>query len=77
MRKDQICRSIVFLADGDLQKIKNEILPMVNDDPREVLEWAEMKAGGPQHYFNIPFPEIDTFFNNLYKDMDDEPPPEI
>ncbi len=58
----QLTRSILYLSNGDLKKIK-EYLKV---DPRDVILAAERKAGNPGHYFNIPFPEIDNFFERMY-----------
>lgn len=72
-----ICRSIVFLANGSVDKIINELLPILNADPRDIIDMAEFKAKGPGHNFRIPFPEIDNFFDKLYEKPEEDPPAEI
>lgn len=74
VRSDQLCRSILYLSSGSLKKMKEELLPMLDTEPRDVIFEAEYKAGGPGHYFSIPFSEIDMFFDKLYKEEDELPP---
>ena len=50
--EDQLSRSIIFLADGDLNKFK-EVIRF--DDYRDVIVEAENKNGNPGHHFTIPF----------------------
>ena len=49
---DQLSRSILFLAKGDIVKFK-ELLDF--DDPRDVLMEAEKQNGNPGHFFKEPF----------------------
>lgn len=73
----QFARSIIFLANGSLQDLKDKYLLI--DDPREVISEAEIKAGRPGHWFSIPFDEIPTFVSpveeqinyKIEKDADD------
>lgn len=58
----QLARSLLFLANGNLNLIKQ----FMNKDPRDVILIAERKAGSPGHFFNLPFDEIDQFFEKLY-----------
>lgn len=58
----QLARSILFLSNGNF----NEIKKLLGCDPRDVILAAERKAGNPGHYFDIPFPEIDNFFERMF-----------
>ena len=71
----QFARSLLFLSDGDLDKLKKDYLIMANKDPRDVILAAERKARNPGHYFVIPFSEIEGFLNNIYKEETDDLPP--
>jgi hypothetical protein len=73
---DSICRSILYLSNGSLSEITNALLPLLQSDPRDLLNAAEYKAGNPGHYFAMPFPEIDAFFDDLYRG-EEEPPDEF
>lgn len=55
----QFVRSIIFLANGSLQDLKNKYLLI--DDPRDVISEAEVKAGRPGHWFAMPFDAMSTF----------------
>lgn len=72
----QLYRAIIYLSDGDINFIKGQVIPLMKLDPRDVLSWAENKAKGPGHWFTVTFPEIDNYFELLYKDVV-EPPVEI
>lgn len=58
----QLARSLLFLANGNLNLIKQ----FMTKDPRDVILAAERKIGSPGHFFNLPFDEIDQFFEKLY-----------
>lgn len=62
----QISRSIVFLANGDVDKIEKQLLCVLRADPRDIVAWAEYEAKSPGHDFRIPFPGIDVFFEEYY-----------
>ena len=72
-----VCRSIVFLANGNVDKIESELLRILKSDPRDLIDMAEFKAKGPGHNFRIPFPEIDSFFDKLYERDEEAPPAEL
>lgn len=63
---DQVLRSILYLSEGDLRKVK-KYYEMYCDDPRDVVGEAEQKAGNPGHWFSIPFDEMDDFAGELPK----------
>lgn len=69
----QVCRSAIYVADGSYSKFLNVALPMLKSDPRDIIDEAERIAGGPGHFFSIPFPEIDIFYDRLYEG-EEEPP---
>ncbi|MCG8328770.1 MAG: hypothetical protein MI974_13850 [Chitinophagales bacterium] len=72
--RDQICRSILFLAGGDINNLIS-FLKMLKVDSRDVIDAAELKAGCPGHYFAIPFPEIESFIEKVYRE--EEPPSDL
>ena len=74
---DQLIRALLFLSNGSLNDLINIWLPIKELDPRNIIKNAELKAGNPGHYFNIPFPEIEEFFSKMYGNDDEEPPYEI
>jgi hypothetical protein len=72
----QLTRSLLYLSEGDLYKLKTYYMPMMDSDPANVILAAERKAGNPGHFFDIPFDEIEIFFDRMYGDnMEDDPPP--
>lgn len=60
----QVLRSILYLADGNVQEVNRYYL-MYCEDPRDVIGEAEMKAGNPGHWFGIPFDEMEDFSGGL------------
>ncbi len=60
---DQFARSVIFLANKNLEKLK-EVLE--TDDPRDVVSEAEMKSGALEHWFAIPFDDIDQLNGKPY-----------
>ena len=56
---DQLARSILFLSEGKLDKLKAVFEKDFYGDPRDVIMMAEEKAGSPKHYFIPPFDKID------------------
>ena len=51
----QAARSLLHLADGDLERLK----ALANyDDPRDIVMEAEEAAGNQGHWFSISFNEI-------------------
>ena len=74
----QVCRSAVYVANGSLVKFISEIVPMVQSDPRDIIDEAERLAGRPGHYFSIPLPEVDRFDEVMYGEVEEmELPPEF
>ncbi|MCI4670967.1 MAG: hypothetical protein MRZ79_22715 [Bacteroidia bacterium] len=61
---DQFLRAVLFLSKGDLQKLKR-ILEKT-DDPRDLLHKAEDKSGKLEHWFAIPFEEIEELKGQKY-----------
>lgn len=55
---DQLVRSLLYLAGGDLQLLKTE-LNYSRDDPRTIILHAEQANGNKGHYFSIPFNKMD------------------
>ena len=70
------CRSILYIAEGDLSKIVNYFVPLLLSDPRDLINAAEEKTGFPDYCFNMTFPEVKIHFEKLYEDIE-EPPAEI
>ena len=61
---DQLARSILYLSDGNLDKLRTIFEKEFYGDPRDVIMMAEEKAGNPKHYFIISFDEIDRKVKN-------------
>jgi hypothetical protein len=55
---DQYLRSLIYLSNGSLENLKKEI--EMGDDPRDMIMEAERKSGGFDHWFAIPFDEIEA-----------------
>ena len=55
---DQLARSLLFLCKGDINALKNELLPEKKMDPRNIVMWADIEAGGQDHCFGLTFDEI-------------------
>lgn len=71
----QALRGILYLADGDVEKLKIICLPYLKYDHRDIIMEAEEKAGNPGHWFSIPFDEMDSFSGELpnqSKDVEEE-----
>ena len=62
---NQFARSVIFLANKDLEKLKKIILA-AHDDPRDVISEAELKSGAFEHWFAIPFDEIEQLNGTCY-----------
>ena len=61
---DQFARSVIFLANKKIKKLE-EILT-TTDDPRDVVSEAETKSGALEHWFAIPFDEIEQLNEKPY-----------
>ena len=55
---DQLARSLLFLCKGDINALKKELLPEKKMDPRNIVMWADIEAGGQDHCFGLTFDEI-------------------
>jgi len=66
----QAIRGIIFLANKDVNKLKDLCIPYMRE-PRGIIAEAEEKAGNPGHWFNIPFDEMKDFNGGLPK-IEDE-----
>ncbi len=71
-----ICRGVLYLANGNLQNIVNDILPMLRLDPRDFGSSAAYKANIPPAFLDIPFSEVEFHLEKIYGDRE-EPPTEI
>lgn len=62
--EDQFVRSLVFLADKDIDELKR----IVRDygDPRDIIWEAEHRAGNQGHWFTIPFEQIEALKGGKY-----------
>lgn len=61
----QCLRSVVFLANGELDKVKAMCLPYLQYDPRDLIMEAEEAAGSPGHWFGIRFHEMEGFSREM------------
>lgn len=61
---DQFARSVIFLADKNLEKLKKILTEF--DDPRDVVSEAELKSGALEHWFAIPFDGIEQLNGKRY-----------
>jgi hypothetical protein len=52
---EQLARSILIIAEGNLSEIKKIISSGFYGDPRDVIMNAENKIGNPKNYFIDPF----------------------
>lgn len=57
---DQMARSIIFLAEGNVSMVKDIFEREFYGDPRDVIMMAEKKSGNPGHFFMITFDEINN-----------------
>ena len=55
LMSDQYPRSVLYLSDGNISKFR-ELLMI--DDPRDVIQEAELKSGETGHWFSISFDKI-------------------
>ena len=63
---DQLARSLLYLCKGNIDVLKNELLPQKNIDPRNIVMWADIDAGGHDHCFGLTFDEIIKFEKGLH-----------
>ena len=56
---DQLARSILVLAEDDIDLLKGIFEDQFEGDPRDIILTAESKIGYPGHYFIPTFEEID------------------
>lgn len=75
--RQNVARCLVYLSEGNLKKLKWEIHCMKGYSPYDLLYAGEEKAGNPGHFFNLPFPELDSFLEKIYGDIEDNPPNEF
>ncbi|NME72950.1 hypothetical protein [Flammeovirga aprica] len=61
----QVIRSVLFLADGDFDVIKEYCNPSLQVDPRDIVMEAEEMAGNPGHWFSITFDDMKGFNGEL------------
>lgn len=66
----QFIRSLLFLANGNVQHLKKKISNM--SDPRDIVGEAEMKSGDFGHWFSIPFDEIAQLIQIEIKKMQED-----
>ena len=57
--KDQLARSILIIADGNIIELKKIFATHFSADPRDIIMQAEIKIGNPGHYFIRPFDDKD------------------
>jgi len=62
---EQAIRGLVYIADSNIQVVKEYCLPYLQHDPRDIIMEAEEKAGNPGHWFGIPFNEMESFSGKL------------
>lgn len=66
----QAARSLLFLADGDLNRLR---ALADYDDPRDIVMEAEEAAGSQGHWFSISFAEIAKLEGRKYTMPDQLP----
>lgn len=62
--ENQFVRSVIFLANKNIEELKRILKSC--DDPRDVLSEAEDKSGNLEHWFAIPFEEIEQLNGKKY-----------
>jgi hypothetical protein len=83
---EQSVRGALYLAKGEIAILKAYNQSLEKEDPRDVLEEAEIKAGNYGHYFSLSFDEIEEleksvkrYCNRLAKEEEEREnlPPEF
>jgi hypothetical protein len=64
---DQLVRCLLFLSKGDMSILRKRCIELEKeDDPRDIILEAEKLSGGTEHYFGIPFDEIEEYERELH-----------